>query len=118
MASENRCPKCGSEMVMTALKPVYASLDAGPEPDDTVSVVYRYTLRCIRDPKDCRIAELESLLRASEAREREMQGKLDEADEAFMKAAPFLPPFNQWSLEEQSFYDRVRARVKAKREEE
>ena len=57
MASE-KCPKCGSEMVMSDLKPVYASLDAGPEPG-TVSMAYRYKVRCPLNPKDCLIKSLE-----------------------------------------------------------
>lgn len=87
MASE-RCPMCGAEWwqhtygrLLTCPRPCHHGKDELPSatPPKTLGSAPPVSA------KDTRIAELESLLRASEARERELQGKLDAAEAASEK---------------------------------
>lgn len=83
MANE-RCPMCGAEWWqhtgggLTCPRPCHHGKDELPSatPPKTLGSAPPVSA------KGTRIAELESLLRASEARERELQGKLEEAKEA------------------------------------
>ena len=71
MANENRCLKCDTE-----LHEIEVTRDVlRPYTQDEWDEVTTYEMLCPLDPKDCRNKELESLLGASEARERELQGK-------------------------------------------